>query len=118
MLPGLGERGLDDDVVERHRLGELGLRVVAAQLVGHPVQAAEDLAVAPGDLAGGGAQAAGHVPSPAPTTSCMKRLKKTEWRASSTCWVARKYFCSSSGAASMNGERLSVTESSPWKKRA
>ncbi len=58
------------------------------------------------------------VPSPAPTTSCMKRLKKTEWRASSTCWVARKYFCSSSGAASMNGERLSVTESSPWKKRA
>ena len=38
---------------------------------------------------------------PMPATSCMKRLKKTAWRASSTCWVARKYFCSSSGAASM-----------------
>ena len=45
----------------------------------------------------------------------MKRLKKTLWRASSTCWVVRKYFCSSSGAASMYGERLSATESSPWK---
>ena len=41
------------------------------------------------------------VPSPIPATSCMKRLKKTAWRASSTCWVARKYFCSSRGAASM-----------------
>ena len=41
------------------------------------------------------------VPSPSPTTSSMKRLKNTAWRASSTCWVARKYFCSSSGAASM-----------------
>ena len=30
-----------------------------------------------------------------PHTSCMKRLKKTAWRASSTCWVVRKYFCSS-----------------------
>ena len=45
----------------------------------------------------------------------MKRWKNTAWRASSTCWVARKYFCSSSGAASMYGERLSATESSPWK---
>ena len=36
-----------------------------------------------------------------PATSDMKRLKKTAWRASSTCCVARKYFCSSSGAASM-----------------
>jgi hypothetical protein len=45
----------------------------------------------------------------------MKRLKKIVWRASSTCWVARKYFCSSRGAASMYGPRLSVTESSPWK---
>ena len=40
-------------------------------------------------------------PVPAPTTSCMKRLKKMAWRASSTCCVARKYFCSSFGAASM-----------------
>ncbi len=55
------------------------------------------------------------VPSPRSTTSCMKRLKNTAWRASSTCWVVRKYFCSSRGAASMNGERLSATESSPWK---
>jgi hypothetical protein len=47
----------------------------------------------------------------------MKRLKKIAWRASSTCWVARKYFCSSRGAASMNGERLSATASSPQKKR-
>ena len=55
------------------------------------------------------------VPSPRSTTSCMKRWKKIEWRASSTCWVVRKYFCSSSGAASMNGERSSATASSPWK---
>ncbi len=55
------------------------------------------------------------VPSPTPTTSSMKRLKKTAWRASSTCWVARKYFCSSRGAASMNGERSSATASSPTK---
>ena len=55
------------------------------------------------------------VPSPRSTTSCMKRLKKIAWRASSTCWVVRKYFCSSRGAASMNGERSSATASSPWK---
>ena len=55
------------------------------------------------------------VPSPRSTTSCMKRLKKTAWRASSTCCVVRKYFCSSRGAASMNGERSSATASSPWK---
>ena len=55
------------------------------------------------------------VPSPTSHTSRMKRLKKTAWRASSTCWVARKYFCSSRGAASMNGDRLSATESSPQK---
>ncbi len=54
-------------------------------------------------------------PSPRPTTSCRKRLKKIAWRASSTCWVARKYFCSSRGAASMNGARSSATASSPWK---
>ena len=59
--------------------------------------------------------AAATVPSPRSTTSCMKRLKNTAWRASSTCWVARKYFCSSRGAASMNGDRSSATASSPWK---
>src|ERR671924_683596 len=46
------------------------------------------------------------VPSPRSTTSCMKRLKNTAWRASSTCWVARKYFCSSRGAALEVGEAL------------
>src|SRR5687767_11286371 len=46
-----------------------------------------------------------------PITSRKKREKKTEWRASSTCWVARKYFCSSRGAASMNGARSSATAS-------
>ena len=55
------------------------------------------------------------LPSPTPTTSSMKRLKNTAWRASSTCCVARKYFCSSRGAASMNGARSSVTASSPTK---
>ena len=57
VLAGLGERALDDDVVERHGLGERPRRVVGAQLVGHPVQAAEDLAVAPGELVLRGAQA-------------------------------------------------------------
>jgi hypothetical protein len=47
----------------------------------------------------------------------MNRLKKIAWRASSTCWVARKYFCSSCGAASMNGDKLSATASSPQKNR-
>ena len=50
-----------------------------------------------------------------PMTSLKKREKKIAWRASSTCWVVMKYFCSSSGAASMKGERLSATSSSPKK---
>ncbi len=29
-------------------------------------------------------------PSPIPHTSCMKRLKNTAWRASSTCWVVEE----------------------------
>ena len=59
-------------------------------------------------------KAAGYpIDSPASITSRKKRWKKTACRASSTCWVARKYFCSSFGAASMYGERVSVTESSP-----
>ena len=48
--PGLRERRLDDHVVERDRLAELGQRAVAAQLVGHPVEPVEDLAVAPVEL--------------------------------------------------------------------
>jgi hypothetical protein len=43
------------------------------------------------------------VPSPMPTASSKKRLKKIVWRVSSTCWVVRNSFCSSSGAASMYG---------------
>ena len=115
VLAGLGERGLDDDVVERDRLGELGNRAVAPQLVGHALEPVEDLAkpqVSCGRIA---SRASPAVP-PMPTTSSMKRLKKIAWRASSTCCVARKYFCSSSGAASMYGERPSVTASSPQKK--
>ena len=50
VLAGLGERGLDHDVVERHRRRELGGRAVGAQLVGHPVEAVEDLAEARGQL--------------------------------------------------------------------
>ena len=50
VLAGLGERRLDHDVVERHRGGELGGRVVGAQLVGHAVEAIEDLAEAGGQL--------------------------------------------------------------------
>ena len=37
----------------------------------------------------------------APITSLKNRWKKMAWRASSTCCVVRKYFCSSVGAASM-----------------
>ena len=50
MLARLGERGLDDDVVERDRLGELGDRAVAPQLVGHALEPVEDLDEAPGEL--------------------------------------------------------------------
>jgi hypothetical protein len=60
VLPGLGERCLDDDVVERHGGGQLGGRAVGAQLVGHRVQAVEDLAEAGGQLRLDRAQAAGH----------------------------------------------------------
>ena len=41
VLAGLREGGLDDDVVERHALGELGPRPVAAQLVGVAVEVLE-----------------------------------------------------------------------------
>jgi hypothetical protein len=54
VLTRLGEARLDDDVVERHGGGQLGLGAVAAQLVGHAVQAREHLAMAPGELLEGG----------------------------------------------------------------
>ena len=41
------------------------------------------------------------VSGPTPATSRMKRENRIAWRASSACWVARKYFWSSRGAASM-----------------
>ena len=50
VLAGLGERRLDDDVVERHRLGELRPRAVAAQLAGVAVEQLERLHEAPGQL--------------------------------------------------------------------
>jgi hypothetical protein len=46
VLTRLGQRRLDDDVVERDRRGELWLGAVAAQLRCHRVQALEDLAKA------------------------------------------------------------------------
>ncbi len=49
VLAGLSQRRLDHDVVERDRLGELGPRAVAAQLVGHLVQPPEHLAKSPGE---------------------------------------------------------------------
>ena len=58
VLAGLRERPLDDDVVERHRLGELARRMVAAQLGGHRVEAAKELAMTPRELRQRGAQAA------------------------------------------------------------
>ncbi len=60
MLAGLGERGLDHDVVERDRRGQLGARAVGAQLVGHDVQAVEDLAEAGGELGLDRLKATGH----------------------------------------------------------
>ena len=62
------------------------------------------------------AASASPVVPPMPATSDMKRLKNTACRASSTCWVVRKYFCSSSGAASTYGDSPSATASSPQKK--
>jgi len=92
--------------------------VVLAQLVGHAIQAAEDLAVPPRELAERRRQRRARAAVADADDSCMKRLKKTVWRASSTCCVVRKNACSSRGAASMYGDRLSVTDSSPWKNSA
>ena len=50
MLPGLGERRLDHDVVERDRGGQARQRRVRAQLVRHPVEPVEHLPEAPREL--------------------------------------------------------------------
>ncbi len=50
VLPGLCERGLDHHVVERDGRGQLRGRAVLAQLVGHRVEAVEDLAEAGAEL--------------------------------------------------------------------
>ena len=50
VLARLGERPLDDDVVERQRLGELARRAIGAQLGGHGVEPPEELAMTPGEL--------------------------------------------------------------------
>jgi hypothetical protein len=101
VLAGLGEAALDDQVVEGDRLRVLRQRAVLAQFVGHPVEAVEDAAVAPVELRQGGGEGRWIESPPTPITSLKKRWKKTEWRTSSTCWVARKYCCSSVGAAVM-----------------
>ncbi len=59
MLARLGERGLDDQVVERDGGGELRPGAVAAQLVGHTVEAGEDLLEAPAELGLRGGQRGG-----------------------------------------------------------
>ena len=48
--PGLGERRLDHDVVERDRSGQTRQRRVLAQLVRHPVEPVEHLPEAPREL--------------------------------------------------------------------
>ena len=101
VLPGLGEGRLDDHVVEGDGLRELGERAVVAELLAHPVEAVEDVPVSPARAGPRCRRASSRSTSPAPITSLKKRWKNTEWRASSTCCVARKYFCSSFGAASM-----------------
>ena len=58
VLARLGERRLDDHVVHRHRLGELGARAVAPQLGGHAVEVLERLDEAVGQLAAGRLEAA------------------------------------------------------------
>ena len=50
MLPRLRQGRLDDHVVERDRAGEVRQRAVAPQVVGHPVEAVEDVPIAPAEL--------------------------------------------------------------------
>jgi hypothetical protein len=61
VLAGLGERGLHEDVVHRDRGGQVGQRLVPAQVVGDAVEAFERLAEAPGQLTLGGFQGAADV---------------------------------------------------------
>ncbi len=56
VLAGLREPRLDHDVVERDRGGELRLRAVGTQLVGHRVEAIEDLAKARRELGANGVE--------------------------------------------------------------
>jgi hypothetical protein len=58
VLPRLGERRLDDQVVHGHGLGELRSRAIAAQLVRDAVQHLEGAAEAPGELGLGGGEPA------------------------------------------------------------
>src|SRR4051812_43192032 len=53
---------LDDEVIQRHRPGELDGGAVPAQLLGHLVEPAEDLPVPPAELAERGAQDAARGP--------------------------------------------------------
>src|SRR5581483_4057653 len=53
VLAGLGQGRLDDHVIERDRLGELGQGAVARQLLAHAVEPVEDVAVAPAVVAAG-----------------------------------------------------------------
>ena len=102
VLSGLRERRLDHDVVERDRRGQARQRGVRAQLGRHPLEPVEHLPEAPCQLAARSLPVRrATVPSPIVADLVHEAVKKTAWRASSTCWVARKYFCSSVGAASM-----------------
>src|SRR4051794_38672386 len=100
MLPGLGHRRLDDHVVERDRLGELGEGAVGLQLLHHPLETAEDVLVSPAELGLREVEAVGDAALD-PDDLLEEAVEEDRVRASSTCWVARKYFCSSFGAASM-----------------
>jgi hypothetical protein len=102
-------------VIAAARLGSVGLRRSSADIVSNRSNTLRKPQVSWGSSAA--SRSCVDMP-PMPTTSCMKRLKKIACRASSTCCVARKYFCSSSGAASMYGDSPCATASSPQKKSA
>jgi hypothetical protein len=85
-------------VIAAARLGRVGLRRSSAHILSSRSKTLRNPQVSCGSIAASREP----VPSPGtPATSRMKRLKNTAWRASSTCCVARKNFCSSRGAASM-----------------
>src|SRR5205807_1424967 len=60
VLPRLGQRGLDDQVVQGDRRRQLGPGPVAAQLLAHAVKPGEGLAEAPGQLGAGGGERSAH----------------------------------------------------------